>query len=873
MHLHVGLYLDGQQGWRWADALGAAVVGPLGLLDLLETQLGLLQAPVSRAQRIVQYRDCLQSRDDPGRCYHRSFHTDELGTAERLLAWRDEWHLHGWDGDFQGSAPRRLRDLAEVERAAVERLAPSLGERLQEVERALRGHTPPIACLTLLDPIEDFPKRWRDVLAHLPIRPAPASEAPGQGWLARLQGALRQLRSDATLAHLAYEADGGLTVVQAETAALAGRWAAAQLDGGDDLLVTAGPGGRLDEILATAGRARLGVSEPSAFRPPLQVLPLALEMLWEPLDLAVLLRFLTHPVCPLPRHARRRLAEALAERPGLGGPRWRAALAAIEADEIRFGQAPAARRTIAEWIEHERHAPVPGADLGTVIARVDRLAGFFQGRLAEAAPASGALDGAALEQCRAVSLALTDLAAQGMTHIRPRQLQLLVSQATARGCEHPLRHAEVGACRRVTHPGAAIEAADQVLWWPLAMPPLPGRQPWSRAEWAALRAAGADLPTTATLLEREARAWLRPLLAARRRLVLVLPPVGEEAHPVWQTVRALVPDVPVQPLEALLSEPAADRVGVAYQPLPARRRYWRFEADLTGLQRETESYSSLEPWLFNPYQWLLHYPARIRPSRLLALPDDFRLYGNLAHGLIERWFRRPALCLDDSAWKAWFDPAFDQIIAEEGALLRMPGRGSDLQGFKARLRRALDHLLRQLQQAGVVRVDPEQPLAGVYPGGSLAGSADLVLERQDGRRAILDLKWQGDRKYRDKLKSGGQLQLILYAELARQRFGMTPGLAYFILGQGRLLANADDWFPAAEVVPAERSESPGQLWQRFIDTWAWRREQLRQGLVEVALDAIEPLDDAGLNPPETGLRPTTLDPRYNDYVALAGWEA
>lgn len=102
---------------------------------------------------------------------------------------------------------------------------------------------------------------------------------------------------------------------------------------------------------------------------------------------------------------------------------------------------------------------------------------------------------------------------------------------------------------------------------------------------------------------------------------------------------------------------------------------------------------------------------------------------------------------------------------------------------------------------------------------------------------------------------------------------MTPGLAYFILGQGRLLANADDWFPAAEVVPAERSESPGQLWQRFIDTWAWRREQLRQGLVEVALDAIEPLDDAGLNPPETGLRPTTLDPRYNDYVALAGWEA
>ncbi len=56
-----GWSLDGQRASRPTDSLGTSVVGPLGFLTILETQLGLLALHPSQAERIVQYRDCCRS--------------------------------------------------------------------------------------------------------------------------------------------------------------------------------------------------------------------------------------------------------------------------------------------------------------------------------------------------------------------------------------------------------------------------------------------------------------------------------------------------------------------------------------------------------------------------------------------------------------------------------------------------------------------------------------------------------------------------------------------------------------------------------------------------------------------------------------------
>ena len=877
MKIRFGLHFDGQRGWQPKTTLGEFTVGPLGFLEILETHLGLLSSHASQSERIVQYRDCLRQGDDPGRFFHRTFATDELGTSATLLGWRDAWYLSGWTGKVATTAPARIRDLGEVENFAAEHVSPSIGERLIRVVDALQDRKVPIEEVLLFDPMEAFPKRWQDLLKQLPTEIVGNADAglAGQCFLGELQAALRVAQTGELLPKLQWRSDGSVIVVQAESRFVAGRWLAEQMGqvGNETLLVAPNEGERLDGILVAADRPRQGLRESSAFRPALQVLPLALEVLWDPLNFYGLLQFLTHSVCPVPAYARYKLAGKLADKPGIGGKTWSRVLEKIE--EHYGGAESEAAQTIRQkirfWVEHDRYDQAVGANLDAVIERVEALTNYFRGRLADTDRAARIAFNSGFGQCRAAADALKALKAQGSTTIRPRQLQTLVAQATARGSDNPLHVADVGAALSVTHPGAAVESCERVLWWQLGMPSLPGQYPWSQKEIADLASAGVKLPDVSLLLDHASDQWLRPIMAARRELVLVLPPKGEEVHPVWQMIEALVGEVPVANLEDSLKKPIAGMMPVAIQPLPKKKRFWQLPVGTQVPMLGKDSFSSLEKQVFNPYHWLLQYPANLRVSRILSVARDFLLFGNLAHDLIEDFFlQADALAFDGMAFEQWFDATFARLVEEEGAVLLMPGRRSDLEGFRIKLKRAVTEIRQYLANANVTKVVPEMHLEGIYSGGNLTGFADLVLEKGDGSRAVIDMKWSGAKKYSLKLKDNRHLQLAVYAELLRQEFTAWPVVGYFILDQGRLFTTDPDWFPSAEVVRRGTDENTAQLWQRFLETWKWRQGQFKAGLFEVALEEIAETEDSIV--PDGALAMEYLNPAYNDYLALAGWE-
>lgn len=871
-----GLYLDRQGCAPPDDSLGKATVGPLGLLGILETQLGLVAVHPSAAERTIQYRACLAMLDAPFRFYHRSFALDPIGTAACLLGWRDEWALHRhegqrWEDAIPSDAPSRLRDLAAVEQRARAAVSPNIAERLEAIEAQLKVRTPDIESIRLIDPIDTFPARWQAVLKRLPVVFAPPAAAAGTGFLGDLQRCLERAAAGEQSDALAWQDDATVIVVQAETRALAAQWVASCIAAPDTLLVAGPDGGRLDAYLAAQGQVRQGLQESSAFRPSTQVLSLVTELLWKPLNYHALVQFLTHPVCPLAGFVRRRLAEKIADAPGIGGAKWQQALEEIA---VNAGpeRAPEVSQQIAFWVEHPRFDPEVGASLAEVAERLGRLVEFFRRRCGDTDEAKRLGAAAGYAQCQDCLDALNALIAQGHSVIRPRQLQKLVAQAAGTGGPSLLWPAEVGAGRVLSQPGAAIHAAARVIWWQLNLPELPGPLPWSAAEVCALHQAGVCVPTLAQQLEQIARTWLRPVMAARDQLVLVLPPAGEEVHPLWQMIAAVVDAPRITTLEGLLASGGEGLRAVVPRPLAAPKRWWQLPADVHVALRPRESFSSLEQLLFNPCQWLLRYPAALRPSKLVSLGSDFLLFGNLAHGLIERYFLRDdALTMADDAFEAWFARAFDTLIDQEGALLRMPGRGADLAHLRTRLLRALHTLRSHVRQAGGVTVVPEQALEGRFEGGALTGFADLVIHTAVGAPAIVDMKWSGGKKYPEKLRLNRHLQLALYAELFRQQTGQQPAVAYYLLDRARLLAPDDRGFPEAEVIPSDDGENTAQLWQRFVATWRWRVAQIRAGRFELVLDATSAGATADSEPPPEAMAIETLNEAYNDYRALAGW--
>jgi hypothetical protein len=378
-----GWHLDGQRATQPRNVLGELVVGPLGLLNFLETQLGLLALHPSQAERIVQYRNCLQTLDADDRFYHRSFSVDPLGTAACLLDWRDQWALFGWNGDMPNSAPKRLRDLAELEATATIEVSPSIGQRLKGVKAALERRRLEINQVRVIDPVASLPARWQAVLAEFTVVEIAEPEGAAVGFLGALQARLKKAGAGQPTTKLTWQEDGSVVVVQAETRALAAHWIASQLEGErQTLVVSGGDGTRLDAYLAAANKPRQGLNEASAFRPALQVLPLTMELLWNPLNYYALVQFLTHPVCPIPGFARHRLAEKVADAPGIGGTYWQQTVEDIEA-HYGIVQAPKVREQIATWIEHVRFKADQGAKIDSVIERVNRLAEFFRLRLGE----------------------------------------------------------------------------------------------------------------------------------------------------------------------------------------------------------------------------------------------------------------------------------------------------------------------------------------------------------------------------------------------------------------------------------------------------------------------------------------------------------
>lgn len=836
MHVTFGLFLDARQGPSPSNFFNNPIVGRLGFLSLLETYLGLSAPEASTAKRVAVYSGLLRAHDNNLRFYSESLKADSIGTAARLLAWRDEWRLGGWDGSAQPTHPLRLQELAAIEKVALEALPSGEAERLLLVMQALRESGPgPIKSVTLVDPPEDFPLLWRRVLDRLPAVEVRLPEPQGEGQLRALQERALTVLAGGAAGSLAAPTDGSILLVHSLTATTAEHWLSAQHSyAPDDRLVLAEDAGdSLDVSLSATGGVNCGFERPSQLRPALQALPLAMEMCWAPLDINRLLDFLTHPVGPFNRRARNTLARAVAKQPGIGGEAWTAAKAKLAASEDTQEIAD----EIAFWLESERWSRTNGVPIDALIARVDRLKEAMRRRLTGES-ADVASFSAAHRQCAAVHDALTELARQGLACMLPRQIEQLVAHATPAGASNPSAVSHVGCMRSASTAAACVEAADEVVWWMPSTPVLPSPLPWSPSEVEALTQQGVQLRDPARELVSLAQHWLRPLLAARKRFTLVCPPPHAEVHPIRQLLKKLVPHIEsgALDLDTALGSTFLGRTAEVLPPqqLPVPPRQIQLPNPVL-LKNSAQSFTTLNELFNDPVLFVLKRVADLEPSSVLAVEEDNRLLGILAHRVFEKLFAyADALTWSNHAAVAWFHTEADMLLQTEGAVLLMQGAGVSQQHFRKVCEGAICSLLDHLRSAGAIQVQTEVEFAGSLGAIPLVGKIDLLVTLGDRRTIALDMKWRGDNYYAGLLRSGEHLQLALYSSLIEQMKGVAPAaLGYFILESGALYVTAADTFPKAQVRRPPNGVTIATLLDRARATWNWRKQQLDAGIIDV----------------------------------------
>jgi len=867
-----------------AAQVGRPVWGRAQLLANLEQHLGLpkpAHAHVVRVQRWSRRMAELEAAK-PGRFYARSYALDPIGTATTLLAWRDELVDAGWNGEPIPNGGGRIETLHELTVDA--ELPPGIADRLRGAEEDLRtSRTHVYDEIQLAEARSLWPGRWQRIFAvfedigtSVITREALFEPVRADSDLARLQTVLR---GDA-MGTDGLRGDGSIVVVRAETSwdlseavsALLSAWGEPST-----VVVRAGEERPLDYTLAAYGLASQGLDATSPWRPALQLLPLAVELAFEPRDPYRMLELLTLPLGPFHGLTGEKLASALAKAPGVGGPAWREAKEEIarvtrasvirEAVSSGVAEEAAARLAdervqarlarIATWLEEPGHPASQAAPRAELLAVADRVRAWLKRRLgtarmdADGNPASSAL--AVRADVLATAFAQAQAFHETVSHESRENLDLvdarLLIEQVSSGHRIALASERAGRIDHVGSPAGLRRARDVVVWWHCAGGTewRPSVRPWRRSELDALRVVGVLLPDAAERLTAEARSWHQVIRATRTRLVLAMPrwALGDalEPHPVWDEIvarlRASDADVARVTIDArdLLNGSVA-ALGPASSPvvrdlgalaLPEARNEWRLDATHLGASA-THSASSLDSLVGCPLQWVLKYPGELHAGALDSIASGPLLYGKLGHRLVEVLHQADALANPADLGKA-IAAHIERLLREEGSVLLRPGMTFELAQFREQLAKAIVRLADVLVESKLTVVDVEVAVDVPWRAGTLRGRLDLLLRDPSGGDVVLDLKW-GAKRYRDLLQNGLATQLAVYAAARKAATNALemPAAAYFSLKQGTILATASATFARVALL---RGPPLTDTWARLERTVSRVEVRLREGRVAV----------------------------------------
>ncbi len=897
MKIVFGWHLDGptcpETPGGGAFAIDAAVVGRAGLLNLLETRLGLNTPATPPARRIAQYVARLRAIDDGRSFFSRSFAADAWATARLLLSRRDELAAAGWSPASRSWRSERLAVLARVEAVEESALAPWLPDRAGSILTRIHGASP-INDLTLVDDPERLPFVWRRLIETLSasgtnVVRAPAESGRASGDLAAVQVLISgrepgALRGDQTFSVVRY--DNALAAGD-----IAAEWLAASREENTDVvIIRQGNATILDAACHRLGLPKPGGSERSPFRGALQVLPLAFETAWQPLDAERVLELLVLRDSPIPYRIGRYFADVLRDFPGTGGARWRAAW---DKAVHRFGEdlsdngldkaqvIERTRQSVNEWRQwleperFDRNSGVTAKAADAICRKVERWA-FKRG----AANGDDIYMQAASDAYR---LAAT-IADSRIDPISKPQLDRMIDAVIGGGIKRPAALAGAAPWTTVDDATQIWGRAPAVLWWGFAEAQSRAVvDPWSRAEREELAAAGAPLQSpddmTALRLDAERRAFLN----VTDRMLLIMPAASETesgaTHPVWHELanldgldRTMVDGRALRRgARVALGGRAWQTVRTDHRTLPPPIRTWTVPAKLVGA-RETESATSIESLLGCPMRWVLQYGAGLRKRGLLDMAEGNRLKGSVAHEVLARFLSGPRPD-DEAGIRSTVKTILDAVLPEIGSPLLLPGRRLDLDDLDRNTIESAVALSRILKQCGLSVTATERKLECSLDGGTdLAGTIDVELTDERGAPAVVELKWSNRDRYRhEEIVEGRPVQLAAYAFLVKGDGGnaFAPA-AYFMIKQRRMLAADSAPFPVES-----RIEGPSlpSVWNAIVEVRKRTLGELGTGRV-VAAGVRTEGSETGDTDANTGAQ-IVVDPpcSFCDYGRLCGKQA
>ncbi|HKM01692.1 MAG TPA: PD-(D/E)XK nuclease family protein [Sedimentibacter sp.] len=858
MNIVFGMQMDGSVWSNQPSAIGKVRTGPNGLLNILESQLGLSKPTLHPALRINEYMDRIKEIDDDTMWFHDSFSADAWSTAKQLLLWRDELVEAGWKSNMVIDISPKLKCLSALENSNLP-LSKGRPEGLNEVLEYLKeNYTAKISTISLLEPLNILPLRWRNLFNLLRNRGTEIidyKETEIKDCSSNLKCVQAVISGQAMDGNSLLPNDDSLILLNAanewDAADHFALWLKSKTEANDKVSIICGMDTNiLDQKLKKYGLPSLGRILPSNKREMQQILPLMLANAWKPIDIRLLVELLSLNTSPFPKWVCGYLLRAINKEPGVGGRAWNEAIDKIydkrksylleENDNNADENSKKYVEEIQSLLVEDRYAAKEGIPEDKLRERCQKVIQLLSWRINEE-PMFQEL----VSHARDIQVL-----SKGKSIIDRTSLERMLDTVIGAGSISYRTVEEAAPWRVYNHPGQILDSCEEVIWW--GFNDDTGHNPayWSSIEKDALKKQGVILEDSKNLRHIESFDWKNGFLKAKSRFIgISIDNVkGEEDyhHPYWDEILCAAIDIAASEDEDFVKSCIVKNCKEYYDmnwefagrknlfknvskiiPMPASPEY---ETNVKINNPESLSYSQMNTLLGCPFKWVLDYNVRLKLSESQTIPTGNQMIGTLCHRIVEELYKsKKQIDVESAAIES--EKLYDSLIISMASELLLEGNSVEKNRYKIAIVNAVKHLVTLINKNKLIVDTLEAKLSGQVESIPFTGYADILLSDEAGNKYILDLKWSSSSKYRkNEIEEGSALQLASYAWMLKStNKSDNVSTGYFMLAQGKLLSDSPGF--TDDVLKSEYSLD--EVWKMGVASMKAVSTQLSTGLVEV----------------------------------------
>ena len=271
-----------------------------------------------------------------------------------------------------------------------------------------------------------------------------------------------------------------------------------------------------------------------------------------------------------------------------------------------------------------------------------------------------------------------------------------------------------------------------------------------------------------------------------------------------------------------------------------------YEVGAIDYQGRKESNTSIDTLINLPFNYVMQYVAKLPSPDDEQIKSPYATIGLVAHNffqhIIEDGNQNVSIMRELTVTE--FEQRLESSIDATGLVLRLQENATTLNDFRSHLQESMLALIDIMEAYRLKPIGCEVP----FPAGSddsltldglgdFGARIDFLLMNSQEQYVIFDFKWSYSKQYTEKLKDNLSIQLELYRQAVRTTYPNkdVAAVGYYLMPRKQLVTTDLEEIPNSKlVVHIDKTGSEDELIESIQHSYEYRMKEIHKGHIEEA---------------------------------------